>query len=599
VKIKKSEIILSILFIITFLIACTNTNDAQIKDEITTGSSTSAGNPGYDEPEPLPPPNGHKFLVTSTDNENNAIVFATGGLESSYKLLISNQTLSTIFSDNNTTLLSRILNQFELIYNILGLNNSAHAESNDCPTESELYICLTVNEDGSIDPTPLPNFTNEDTIYYAYYDPVTEKISDQITEHVNTKVHYTTLDIEGTYSLSEDTDGNIVAISYETDEEGNTTTRLIKLKYDEGFFKSVSGDFDTNYSLEEISSQSFQGVYFNSSQAKFQLAGDDAVHSYAATGCEESATTECSFAADTTFASTSHSLCSSGTCSFSMMKNKADRSFFSTEHTSATESAYIIDLYGDSSTSLNFINNDSGTGFTPINADDGTDVTTLDMLSTLAFDVFYDGSDTTYDEALVLYKDSSGNTRINGLYTSSRDSINPAVTKEFSTLSEAIDLVIYSKAPEEDSSSETEETGKAAILVADSSSPSVQFLNYDLVISECTEDMVAEEECDTEFYDGVSMALDTDNSISLSYTPISWAFNTDKSIAYVLSETDITVVDTTNRTTLDTLTISSAFGSDKEITTTPKSIIFSNNHLLVGTNGIGSILIFDVSEYEE
>jgi len=95
------------------------------------------------------------------------------------------------------------------------------------------------------------------------------------------------------------------------------------------------------------------------------------------------------------------------------------------------------------------------------------------------------------------------------------------------------------------------------------------------------------------------MALDTDNSISLSYTPISWAFNTDKSIAYVLSETDITVVDITNRTTLDTLTISSAFGSDKVITTTPKSIIFSNNHLLVGTNGIGSILIFDVSEYEE
>jgi len=630
--IKQRKIITSVFLIIIFLFACTNSNDVQIKDEITTGSSTSAGNPGYDEPEPLPVPSGSKFLVTSTDNESNAIAFATGGFESSYKLLISNQTLSTFFSDNYSTTLSKFLNLLDhfdkhiptiskpiklvinnlyysyrylkIAFNSLIVNKIAHAENNDCPIESGLYICLTVNKDGSIDPTPLPNFTNEDIIYYAYYDPITERISDQITENINTNVQYTTLNVEGTYSLVKDKDGNVLVISYESDEIGQTTTRIIKLKYENDNFKVVSGNFDSNYSLDEIHTENFSELFYNYGQDKFQLAVPDVAYSYTALNCGDDTHEEsddCNFEADTSYSTNLNGKCPpEDFCSFVTMKNKGERAYFSTEYTQASRSAYIIDLYKDeydeeSVGVIRFLDS----SFSVIDLDTGIQLSSRsDYMVSLAFDVLYDEATSSFFDVVVVYMDSSNTIRTTALYKGNR-TVYPAISKETPSLEGAIDLVVYSRSIQETSDAPTEEFGKAAVLVASPDNPSVQFLHFDLMLSECTEDMIEEEECDKEFYDGTFLNLDTENEISLSSVPLSWSLSDSGTIAYVLSNEDITVIDLNAKSIIGVIDISTAFGADKNISITTKSILFSDNHVLIGSDGIGSIIIYDVSVYEE
>jgi len=631
---------------LSYLTACTGATSSEITDILSgTADGTGGGNEataetvetvddsaddtGTADSSPvvsLPLPTATKFTVSSVDGDSTSTAIATGGLLPEYGLLVSNQDGAARYIKSQNTMLAKLkrgvknlaegfikskpvsfaLARFDVeptqFMKNLGFINTAHAQSAEdmCPATLSSQTCITINEDGSIDDTALEDYANGDTVTLAYYDLTTGDVGGSVSDTVRSGVIYTNQNASSENTLTTDSDGNLIQAT-EYDDGTATGTRLVKLKYTDssGAFIQNSGNFDDNYAMATVATE-FSGIFFNSGRGTLQLRDDDSVHSYSTSSCEESATSgDCTLTTDTY---DTDDYCTSDGCTFAAVKNKSNMGYFSVSYDSDQTSGTIYEIYNDEDsgdagevdTSIRFLH----ASFSLYDADDfSSEVTSVSFQSTIAFDVNYNSTDGYFEDVLVLIEDSSETTRLVGFYKNDRET-NAAITKEFSDLSSATDLIVYSPQPfNESDGTETGESGNAMLLLS-GSSPSVEFLDYDLIHTVCTEDMVEEEECNEVMDDSVELSVDSDSGISLSSTPVSWVVNTNKTIAYVLSTTDITVVDITNKTTLGTISLSSAYGEDKSFEITPKSIIFTNNTLLVGADGIGSLLVYDVSDYE-
>lgn len=389
----------------------------------------------------------------------------------------------------------------------------AFAESGACLADDEGEVIATVNEDGSLDPTPVPDYNTGDVLSIAYCDPDTGDLGTAANDSALTHVVYLG-DAPSSSTRLASADGSLFLL----DDDGN----IMEMNYDatgDRFYMDASiNGFDGGYSLADAGTPSEVDVDAENDGYVFREDG-------VVTAMRLSSG---SFSACGGGVCDSMSACSPTTgCSANNVKIRSGKPYFSTEYTTAQTRGSIQELYNNSSDRIEFIN--AATGLSPWG---------ITLKSTKAFDVVMNADASSWNDYLVAFEDGSGNLRLFGrAYESSTSTTQPTVSLTLADISTVRDLIIYN----------AEDHAGSALFLYDRR---LQFLTYDLNEVTCEEEDTDCTASTASITRGSSVVFADDEN------PVAVAINDAGTIAFVLnqgSDTEsfdddyVTVVDLTSQ----------------------------------------------------
>lgn len=91
--------------------------------------------------------------------------------------------------------------------------------------DEDFVTCLSIEEDGSVAPAPIPQYQSGDRLSFAYLDPQTDQLSEAVMEQALENVLYTAQAVSEPQSLAVQGSNKLYQSAMDQDESG-TSTRL-------------------------------------------------------------------------------------------------------------------------------------------------------------------------------------------------------------------------------------------------------------------------------------------------------------------------------------------------------------------------------------